>query len=156
VIYRAYITFTTNFLGGGSRDKKTSIRSLKRTFDGLVEIHSSEFHKKLKLANKQVEANIDVSKLKIPNGFEARGQISVLKRIYNKVNIDLFEGIARGNTVSIDIMCDDDNCPKEDTMAQLVDIIGRFHGISQWGSKFNCGRFKIKKIERVTIDNYES
>jgi len=41
-------------------------------------------------------------------------------------------------------------------MAQLVDIIGRFHGISQWGSKFNCGRFKIKKIERVTIDNYES
>lgn len=158
MIYRARICFITNFLGGGPRDKTSSVRSLKKTFDGEVEINSGEFLNKLELANKQIKAKVDISKFKIPEGFNAEGKESVIRRPYNRVNIDFFEGIVKGSKVYIDLMYDAgiDDSPSIETVSKILSVVGKFHGISQWGSKFNCGRFKILNIEKVTINNYDN
>lgn len=158
MIYRARICFTTNFLGGGPRDKNSSVRALKRTYDNDVEINSAEFYKNLELANKQIKGNLEISKFKIPEGFYPEDNISVIRRVYNRVNIDLFEGILKGNKVYIDIMHNAEvkDSPSIETLKKLLDIVGKFHGISQWGSKFNCGRFKVLNIEKVTIKNYDN
>ncbi len=158
MIYRARICFTTNFLGGGPRDKNSSVRSLKRTYDNDVEINSAEFYKNLELANNQIKGNLVISKFRIPEGFDPEENISVIRRIYNRVNIDLFEGILKGNKVYIDIMHNAEvkDSPSIETLRKLLDIVGKFHGISQWGSKFNCGRFKVLNIEKVTINNYDN
>ena len=99
MIYRARICFTTNFLGGGPRAKNSSVRALKKTYDSLVELNSQEFLSHLELANKQLKANIDVSKFKIPEGFDPEDNISVIRRVFNRVNIDFFDGITKGNKV---------------------------------------------------------
>ena len=158
MIYRTRICFTTNFLGGGPRDKNSSVRSLKRTYDDLIELNSQEFFNNIKLANKQVNAKIDIKKFIIPEGFDHEDKITVIKRVFNRVNIDFFEGIARGNKVFLDLMyfAEIENSPSIETVGTLMDILGRFHGISQWGQKFNCGRFKVLNVEKVTIKNYDN
>ena len=140
MIYRAHIKFTTNFLGGGPRDKKSAVRHLKRTSEGHVELHSQQFMEKLKLANEQLDGNLDTSKFKIPDGFYASDLISTCKRVYNKVNVDLFEGIATGKRVRLELMYDSptDEAPDVATVGKLLSTIGKFHGISQWGSKFHA------------------
>ena len=157
MIYNIKITFTTNFLGGGGRDKKTSVRSLKRTHDGLVEFHDKEVRDSIELAKAQLGLSFDISKFKIPNGFEAKDNISVLKRVYNKVNIDLFEGIRRGKSVDIQMLYNDnpDASPSAGDIKKLLSVLGKFHGISQWGRKFNCGRFKVNQVKILKADNYE-
>ena len=158
MIYRARICFTTNFLGGGPRDKNSSVRALKRTYEDDVEINSAEFYKNLELANNQIKGKLEISNFKIPEGFDPEDNISVIRRVYNRVNIDLFEGILRGNKVYIDIMHNTEvkDSPSIETIRKLLDIVGKFHGISQWGSKFHCGRFKVLNIEKVTINNYDN
>ena len=158
MIYRARICFTTNFLGGGPRDKNSSVRALKRTYDNDVEINSAEFYKDLELANKQIKGNLDIGKFKIPEGFNPEDNTSVVRRVYNRVNIDLFVGVLRGSKVYIDIMYNAEvkDSPSIETLRKLLDIVGKFHGISQWGKKFNCGRFKVLNIEKVTINNYDN
>ena len=158
MIYRIHIKFTTNFLGGGPRDKRSAVRHLKKTSEGAVEIHSQQFMEKLKLANEQLDGNLDTTKFKIPDGFHAMGLITTCRRVYNKVNVDLFEGITKGKKVKLEIMYDDkvENSPDVDIVGKLFDVIGRFHGISQWGSKFHCGRFTVLKTEKITIDNYDN
>ena len=157
MIYKIKITFTTNFLGGGDRDKKTSVRSLKKTDDGLVEFHDQEFKKTTELVLKQLNINLNVEKLKIPNGFNASGRISVLRRVYNKVNIDLFEGIKRGNSVTMQLLYNDtsDKSPSADVIKKIMSVFGKFHGISQWGRKFNCGRFVVNYAKILNSENYE-
>lgn len=159
MIYRVHIKFITNFLGGGPRDKKTQVRLLNRTHENHVALHSQDLMKKLELANEHLNAELDIGKFKIPDGFEINhDSISKLKRVYNKVNIDWFEGIQKGKKIKLDIMFEDtsDKAPKVELVSSLFDVIGRFHGISQWGAKFHCGRFKVSKTERVTIENYDN
>ncbi len=158
MIYRARICFTTNFLGGGPRDKTSSVRSLKKTSDDQIELNSLEFAKNLELANNQIGAKIDISKFILPEGFNDENNITVLKRVFNRVNIDFFEGIASGKKVFLDLMyyAEVSKSPSVETVRKLLDVLGRFHGISQWGQKFNCGRFKVLNVEKVTINNYDN
>ena len=122
MIYRARICFITNFLGGGPRDKNSSVRQLQKTYDGGVQINSGDFINNLSLANKQIKAKLEVSKFKVPEGFDSEGKVSVIRRPYNRVNIDFFEGIKAGSKVYIDIMYNDGlkNSPSVETVSKLL------------------------------------
>lgn len=124
----------------------------------MVEINSQDFMRNLQLANNQLKANIDVSKFKIPEGFDPENNISVIRRIFSRVNIDFFEGIKKGNKIFIDIMYDAEvsESPSVEIFSKLLNTVGKFHGISQWGLKFNCGRFTVLNVEKVTIKNYDN
>ena len=158
MIYRSRICFITNFLGGGPRDKNSSVRRIKRTYESLVEINPSSLSENLQLANQQLKADININNFIIPEGFHDEDQVSVIKRIFNRVNIDFFEGLEKGSKVYLDLMFKKEpkDCPSLDTISSLLDIVGRYHGISQWGAKFHCGRFKVLNTERITLKNYDN
>tara|TARA_B100000579_G_scaffold437938_1_gene470081 strand:+ start:888 stop:1352 length:465 start_codon:yes stop_codon:yes gene_type:complete len=154
MIYKASLKLTTNFLGGGSRQKGASVRPLTYTEDGLVAINEEEWRSNIALALKQLNLKFDIKKFIFESGFNAEGKVMVLKRVYNKVNIDLFEGIERGNTIDIQFVYKDevDNAPSVKAVKKLLNIIGKFYGMSQWGTKFHCGRFSVKEVKRITYE----
>lgn len=154
MIYKVKLKLTTNFLGGGSRKKNTSVRMLNYTESGLVAINESEWRDNFKLAAKQLGLKVDTKNFIFACGFDAAGKIKILKRTYNKVNVDLFEGIERGNTIEVEFTYKDipENSPEPDAVRGILEIIGKFYGMSQWGCKFHCGRFTVLNVERIIFN----
>ena len=154
MIYKASLKLTTNFLGGGPRKKGMSVRPLNYTEDGLVSINEEEWRSNIALALKQLNLKFDIKKFIFESGFDPEGRVTVLKRIYNKVNVDLFEGIERGNIIEIQFVYKDslDDSPPVKVVTKLLEIVGKFYGMSQWGTKFHCGRFTVANVTRIIYE----
>ena len=153
MIYKVKLRLTTNFLGGGKR-QRNSVRALERTHDGQIAINENEWRKHIDLASKQLELGLDTSKLVFESGFDAGSKVSIIRRVYNKVNTDLFEGIRKGNNLEIQFVYKDEPkvSPSIEEISKLLEIVGKFYGMSQWGLKFHCGRFLVKNVERVVAN----
>ena len=152
MIYKARLKLTTNFLGGGPRKKGMSVRPMLYSDEGKrAAINEEEWRSNFALALKQLNLKFDIKKFIFESGFSIEGKVKVLKRVYNKVNIDLFEGVERGNNIDIQFVYKDevDNSPPIDAIKHILEIVGKFYGMSQWGTKFHCGRFLVTNVERI-------
>ena len=151
MIYKARLKLTTNFLGGGPRKKGKSVRPLQYSEEGSAAINEEEWRSNFALALNQLGLKFDIKKFIFESGFSVEGKVKVLKRVYNKVNVDLFEGIERGNSVDIQFIYKDEieNSPSVEMIQKVLEIIGKFYGMSQWGTKFHCGRFLVINVKRV-------
>lgn len=134
--YEVVIEFTTNFLGSGPR--RQGIRSVERTKDGRIKLPLPQIYEAIRRAP---NGGPDIS---LSKGFE-QAVIVVLKRVYGGTRVDRFEGIARETQAVFYCMAENRE------VGELVDIlneVGRTVGVSQWGKKFNCGRFKVASITK--------
>ena len=143
------IELTTNLLGSGAR--VNGVRKLKRSPDNRIAVSEREWKEDLKLAAKTIELDIDVDSLTFESGFEFP-EINVLRRVYNKINVDMFEGVSAGSQVSIYFMVTDEKLELSD-LRKLFETFGKFFGISQFGKKFHCGRFKVITINKLTKED---
>ena len=154
MIYTARLKFTTNYLGGGPRkkgSKSSSVRPIDYVSEGIASLNENEWRSNFALALKQLGLKFDIKKFIFESGFSVEGKVKILKRVFNKVNIDLFEGIERGNEISISFVYKDDpeSSPDVKAVRSILDIVGKFYGMSQWGTKFHCGRFSVISVKRV-------
>jgi hypothetical protein len=156
MIYIARLKFTTNYLGGGARKKgkPSSVRPIEYVSEGRAALNENEWRDNFRLALKQLNLVFDIKKFIFESGFSVEGKTEVLKRVYNKVNVDLFEGVKRGKEISISFAYKDnpENSPEVAAMRCVLGIVGKFYGMSQWGTKFHCGRFEVISIKRVLCD----
>ena len=141
------IKLTTNFLGGGQR--KNGIRTIKRTSENQVAINEQEWLSDFSEVAASLGIVFDPKSVKLECGFDATTR--TLRRTYNKVNVEMFEGIPAGTRLSLFIYIDQrhDNCLDIKQLHQIMIVIGKFFGISQFGKKFHCGRFKVHDIVDV-------
>ena len=144
----------TNFLGGGSR--KCGVRQLKRTSDNRIAIDENEWRSDISESAESLGLKLDVKSIRFELGFDPI-KVCTLRRTYNKVNVEMFEGIPSGTTISIFLYADKrmDNCPSLEDIRKVMDVFGKFFGISQFGKKFQCGRFEVKEINLLDRDNYK-
>ena len=129
--FSAYLQFTTNFLAGGPREG--GIRRLEKDGNHRVMLPMEHVRK--------VTENIEGIEME---PYLRNVPCSLLTRVYNRSRVDKFEGVARGGKVFWVGECPKDG---EELVKEYMDIVGR-SGISQWGLKFNCGRFKLLEITR--------
>jgi hypothetical protein len=120
------IRFTTSFLGGGPRE--AGVRRLLRDERGRIIVPRS-VTEPIKGRGVILEPWIDPE------------EVSVLSRIYNKVRVDKFEGIRHGTSCSLFCSADADGDELHSLVNGAMYRLGSI-GISQWGLKFNCGRFR--------------
>jgi hypothetical protein len=155
MIFEADIQFTSNFLGGLKKDNR-GVRSMIRTPSGLIYLEEEEWRAWFKKAATYLKIDIDTGSIILPEGFESNST-SLLRRVFNKVKVDLFEGIERGNSITIQFLIEEssDKHPSLDDMEKMLDVIGKFYGISQFGKKFHCGRFKLQSLTLKDKENYE-
>ncbi len=144
------IELTTNFLGAGAR--VNGVRKLKKTPDNRIAVNEKEWKEDLKSSAKNIELEFDVNQINFEPGFEFP-EVNVLRRIYNKTNVDLFEGIAAGNKISLYCMLDNACKTDLEDIKKLFGIFGKFFGISQFGKKFHCGRFRVVSVNKLTKDD---
>ena len=150
MILELNIELTTNFLGGGPR--KNGVRKLKKSDDGRIAVNEKEWKEDLKEISKNLEIEINTDSFVFEPGFEFP-EINVLRRVYNKTNVDLFEGISAKNKLSIYFMIKNSENIDFEEIKTLFENFGKFCGISQFGKKFHCGRFKVISLSKITKNN---
>jgi hypothetical protein len=150
VFLEVNIELTTNFLGGGQR--VNGVRKLKKSPDSRIAVNEKEWKEDLKKVAEQLEIEIDIDSFRFDTGFEFP-EVNVLRRVYNKTNVDLFEGISAGNQISlyVAVPVKPENGLKD--IETIFSLFGKFYGISQFGKKFHCGRFKLISINKLTKEN---
>tara|TARA_E500000331_G_C17188616_1_gene683821 strand:+ start:551 stop:1009 length:459 start_codon:yes stop_codon:yes gene_type:complete len=152
VIYEAKLKLDTHFLGGFKKGKD-GIRRVKTTYSGQIALNENELRKHFELAAKQLDMDFDPKTVVFTEGFES--ECSIIRRTYNRTNVEFFEGIEQGNNITLEMaLVGEDNLPTEDDLRKILAVIGRFYGITQFGSKFQCGRFHVLSITRKTKDNF--
>lgn len=144
------IELTTNFLGGGQRIN--GVRKLKKSQDSRIAVNEKEWKEDLQKVADQLEIEINVDAFRFDTGFEFP-EVNVLRRVYNKTNVDLFEGISAGNQISLYVAVPAKSDEELVYIKKIFSIFGKFYGISQFGKKFHCGRFKLISINKLTKEN---
>ena len=144
------IELTTNFLGGGQR--VNGVRKLKKSHDNRIAVNEKEWKEDLKKVAEQLEIEINVDSFRFDIGFEFP-EVNVLRRVYNKTNVDLFEGISAGNQLSLYVAVPVQTKTGLEDIGKIFTLFGKFYGISQFGKKFHCGRFKLISINKLTKEN---
>jgi len=144
----------TNFLGGGSR--KSGVRQLKRTSDNRIAIDENDWRSDISEAAESLGLDFNTTSIKFELGFDPV-KVCTLRRTYNKVNVEMFEGIPSGTNLSIFLYADkrEENCPSLKDIKKVIEVFGKFFGISQFGKKFQCGRFEVKEINLLDKNNYK-
>ena len=92
----------------------------------------------------------DPKSIRFESGFDC-DNIRTLRRTYNKVNVEMFEGIQKGTKLSLYVYLDSrvQPCLELKQLFQICVVIGKYFGISQFGKKFHCGRFKVHDVVDV-------
>ena len=153
MIYEAKIKLDTHFLGGHKRGKD-GIRRLKTTYSGQIALNENELRRTFERAADQLDMAFDPKTVVFPEGFDS--ETSIIRRVYNRTNVDLFEGIEHGNFIHLEmaLVGDAESLPSKEDLEKILKVVGKFYGVTQFGSKFQCGRFKVIHVVRKTKDNY--
>ena len=132
--FEVIVQFTTNFLGAGKR--VNGVRKLERSKIGSILLPVKELKNEVKAPYTWNLKDIgDV-------------RVNILRRIYNRVRVDRFEGIEKGTRVTLELEVDAQaDLPR---VTQLAEKLGK-SGRSQWGRKFNCGKFKVIAITNKNL-----
>jgi len=150
----ATIKLRTNFLGSGPR--QAGRRTLKRTPDNRISIDENEWRSDLSEAAKSLGIEANMKCIKFEEGFYAE-KTCTLRRTYNKVNVEMFEGIPAPSILDI-YMFMDERVGEDMTLDNLkksLTVFGKFFGISQFGKKFQCGRFDVLELKVLNKDDYK-
>lgn len=151
MIYEIKLKLNTHFLGGYKKGKD-GIRRVKTTYSGQIALNENELRGHFELAAKQLDMDFDPKTVVFTEGFDS--ELSIIRRTYNRTNVEFFEGIEQGNTITIELAVVGDNIPDADDLRKILAVIGRYYGITQFGSKFQCGRFNVLTVTRKTKDNF--
>ena len=132
---------------GSNPPDHSGIRRFK-TSNGLVFVHSEYWKEQFRIAAMQLHYPIDVNTLYPPPGMEA-ASIHLFRRIYSKRHVELFESFRAGTVLTFDFMVREDKprCPDVAQFKNMLQFIGEYLGLSQFGSKFGFGRFQLIDVK---------
>ena len=139
----------------GYKKGKDGIRRIKTTYSGQVALNENELRSSFERAAKQLQKEFNPKIIVFTEGFDS--ECSIIRRTYNKTNVEFFEGIEQGKEIVLELAVvegDEKELPTVEDLRKILDVIGKFYGISQFGNKFQCGRFQVVSIIKKTKDNY--
>lgn len=104
----------------------------------------------------KLDVNLDAI---IPPRGIAPATIQLHKRQWSAANVEFFQCFAAGTVLTLYFVIDPD-APKAPTQEQfrlLLEFIGQWLGLTQWGAerKFGYGVFKVESLETVDHNNYD-
>lgn len=129
----------------GSVTTKDRIRRFARTStDHDIEIHNQQWGDRIKKASLDLGIHIPDGGVKLPQGFRPP-TLHLYQRRYNRTKSELFEAIRKGTVLTIDIV----TSLSEDDFEEILTHVGKYYGLSPWGSKFGYGRFYLDQGDRI-------
>lgn len=139
------VKLTKPFLGSLSPDHR-GIRRFR--MDGAkVFVHADYWKEQFKIAAMQLHYPINTDTLHPPSGIES-ASIHLFRRIFSKRRMELFESFRAGTVLTFDFIVREDKprCPDVQQFKNMLEFIGEYLGLSQFGSKFGFGKFKVVDV----------
>ena len=104
-----------------------------------------------------LEGVLDVSAIRVPMAMEAPRVTTYRHHYRNKFGtqkVDSFECVSENVKLSFELLLtrpiDEDSglrAPTAEELKTILEFIGKYLGISPWGSKFNFGRFDLLELK---------
>jgi hypothetical protein len=101
-------------------------------------------------AAKLLDVSFDRNMIAFPKGFEATKFEEHLRR-FDRFKRERFESIPKGAIISFEVTLPSSRLTPQD-YAKILVVVGERFGISQFGNKFNYGRFQVEAVKRRTLD----
>lgn len=141
----AKIKLTSPILGELKKDHN-GVRQLKKTA-GRVLINTEEWREKFKKAARILGTHINAAAIMTEPGYECP-TLRLYRRRFNQVNVDIFESISKGTVLTLKFaIADLPKAPTSEQIYALLETMGTFMSLSQWGEKYGYGRFEVLSVE---------
>jgi len=153
MILQIQIKLTTPLLG--DKFTKEKIRRFEKADeDNYLKINRDLWCKaiqeadSIKTSGKRIKDILPPDKILSPT-------LRIYRRMYNKRKIDVFESIQKQTvlTFQLAVKTKDEQSPDVETVKELFELIGKHIGLSDWGSKFGYGRFKVLYVKDITNES---
>lgn len=153
MIVETKISLTSPILGD-SRPDKAGVRRLRKTSDGRIKINETQWRESLTEAAKQLKIkDFDPKTISFESGFDPQA-MTLIRRVYNRTNIEFFEGVDKDQKLTFEYMVEEvPGAPTLEQLKQMWNVIGKYIGMSQFGNKFQLGRFTVMYVRECSLGN---
>lgn len=135
---------------GKNRDDR-GVRRFAVTKGGQIEIDAQAWEWMFKQAAKGLKLDVDTTTIRPPNGFDIPTLV-LWNREKTPVSVEMFEAIRKGARLTFNIVVLESSVNKTPTrhnVKAMLDYIGNYIGMSQYGSKFGFGRFTVESLNEL-------
>jgi hypothetical protein len=148
------LRLTSHFLGE-LRPDHGGIRRFKKDKSGRVFVNQKFWQDQLSLAARNLNFDVDVRGTVNPPPSILSPSVHFYRRVYSQVNVELFESFLKNTIITFDLMIREDlpKCPSLDQLWALWSFTGEHLGLSQFGSKFGFGRFRLETLKAANVEN---
>jgi len=126
-------------------------RKFLRAEDQRIAVIREIWLKHLTAAANDQELTFDPNALNLPLSIDV-DKYELYTRTYNRVKKEKFESVPKGATIKFECTLFENKLDPTD-FAEILATMGEWYGISQWGTKFGFGRFKVEWIRRKKLEN---
>lgn len=158
MILIAHVRLTSHFLGEMKPDHR-GIRRFKLDSFGRAAVNQNQWLEDLVFAARSLKLDLKVTTTMVPPEGISMGTIHLHRRTYSGAKVDFFEAFLKNTILTFDLVLHDDRpkCPTIEDTRRMLEIVGQYRGISQWGSRFGFGRFKVLEVrDRFHIEGAET
>jgi len=151
MIFRIRIQLTHDLLGGGERVDRT--RRIIRNADGTMHLHEQDFVRGFCEIARLLGLTIRPDEVLVPLGIDiSKATTSLITREFSATRHEQFEGLRRNQRLEFELMLGEgNNHLGAAEVSAVMEQYGRFRGISQFGAKFQCGRFNVLSVVPVSF-----
>ena len=141
------VRLTSHFLGELKPDSR-GVRRFRMGDRQQVSVNQTAWLDDLVFASHSLKLDLNVRKTVQPPQGLIPASIHLYRRVYSGVQVDFFESFRKGTILTFDMLLQDHlpKCPDLLQLEQMMILVGKHCGISQWGRKFGFGRFDVVSL----------
>lgn len=141
----------------GNLQSAQGIKKFKRVKSGAIAFDFATWSWASSNAANQLGITFDEANLRPSPSWCHTPRVIIHKRNWEKNGVpmvDTFESFQPHNEISIKMFIakpaqgSRGNAPTPAEVVQMAEIVGEYFGLSPWGSKFGCGRFKVLSFKQ--------
>lgn len=147
------VRLTSHFLGELKPDNR-GVRRFKMDGKGRVAVNQNQWLEDLLFAARTMKLDLKIHSTVTPPEGLLPASIHLHRRTYSGAHVEFFESFRKGTILTFDMLMHEDRpkCPTHNQLRSLMELVGEYRGISQWGNKFGFGRFELIDLK----DRYQS
>lgn len=147
------VKLTSPFLGS-SKPNDDGVREIVR-IDGNPKLFIQRFNQLcIKYAEELSIGDFDIESIKITSYLESKDETSKESRTFkNKFGMSVteeFEAFPAGAFLSFGCYIDEKRIKLEHAL-KIIECIGKYDGFTQFGYKWNYGRFDVITVEKIKV-----
>lgn len=148
MIVISQVRLTSHFLGELKPDNR-GVRRFRMDGKGRVAVNQNQWLEDLLFATRTIKLDLKIHSTIVPPEGILPASVHLHRRTYSGAHVEFFESFRKGTILTFDMLVHEDRpkCPNVEQLRTLLELVGEYRGISQWGNKFGFGRFTVLSVK---------